>query len=54
MAVNAVSNSAAELGQILQNSQKMQIDLVDKMLKTQMSVALSTNPAVGSMLDSIA
>ncbi len=46
--------SSAELGQILQNAQRMQMDFVDKVLKTQMTVALSANPAVGSMLDTVA
>ena len=48
------TNSAAQLGDILKNSQKMQMDLTEKLLKTNMAVALSANPAVGSMLDTVA
>ncbi len=48
------TSSAVDLGQILKNSQQMQMDFVEKVLKTQMTIALDTNPAVGSMLDTIA
>lgn len=48
------TNSANELGQILKNSQEMQVNFVKKVLKTQMSIALSANPAVGNMLDTVA
>ncbi len=48
------TNSAVQLGQLLQDTQKSQMEFAEKLIKTTMTAALSVNPAVGALLDTVA